>query len=387
MKKFRNYSSNFALAVVLMSSCAHQNTSQQAGSNLTSQSQPILDDSQLSVQRELWSVSKWAFKTALIVLTAPERRLEFQAQANTYIGQIDTIADEAERKPALYEGLSHRISETILDLRFIVEDTDMLSLRASQHKLAEDPTYLALVESNLEKVSVEETPPSVAVEKHKKPKDGTITPKEAGTIIITKYEEYLPRKMRNEFKAHRNTQYLDDADFLNLPYCKPAPSKCRHVNAMTDKKVGKIYINKLKQNKATALHEAFHLYASDKFRLAVGFAFNEGTTEFLTRKVTAPRSISRLYIYDGSLEVISGLIELLNKKENALLSAYFLGNVPALEAFTDKALGVGFFDKLTKAMKLSDCLDDDCSVAQKLIQDAKNAKSRVAVNEKGQGTL
>jgi hypothetical protein len=101
---------------------------------------------------------------------------------------------------------------------------------------------------------------------------------------------------------------------------------------------GKIYINKDKADVGTAYHEQMHHYSSSKFissfGVVSGVKFNEGVTEYLTRKMySGDRS--------GHYDTEEQLAEVVAKKvgDDTLAKAYFEGDDAAMKKVSDALAG------------------------------------------------
>ena len=121
-------------------------------------------------------------------------------------------------------------------------------------------------------------------------------------------------------------------------------------NAFVDRK-GIIWIHKNRGNAGTAIHEGVHKYAKDDFLSTVGFNFNEGVTEYFTRKICSslPDPISRgnyeeNYVFAKSFTDSMG--------EATVAKAYFDGAVADLKkVVTDKGLN---WDTIVAKVKAKD---------------------------------
>jgi peptidoglycan hydrolase-like protein with peptidoglycan-binding domain len=128
----------------------------------------------------------------------------------------------------------------------------------------------------------------------------------------------------------------------------PKSPKKSSINGFVDAK-GRVWIEKDSGNAGTMIHEAMHKYSLDTLKDTWGFNFNEGTTEYFTRKVCAALDtpITRAN-YDSQHLVISKLAGVVT--EAKLASAYFDGKLDEVkDAFIEHRKGKGDKDKKAAA--------------------------------------
>jgi hypothetical protein len=104
-------------------------------------------------------------------------------------------------------------------------------------------------------------------------------------------------------------------------------------NAFVDQ-AGRIWVHKNRGNAGTIIHEGVHKYAKDDFLSTVGFNFNEGITEYFTRKICDSLKYKRGN-YQSNWKFATDFVGYLGEAEVA--KAYFDGAVDDLKtSFTDK---------------------------------------------------
>lgn len=105
-------------------------------------------------------------------------------------------------------------------------------------------------------------------------------------------------------------------------------------NAFVDKK-GLIWVHKRRGNAGTIIHEGVHKYATDDFLSEVGFNFNEGITEYFTRKITKELKYDRGN-YQNNFEFSEKFATYVG--EAKLAKGYFDGSwVPVKDEFESKS--------------------------------------------------
>lgn len=104
-------------------------------------------------------------------------------------------------------------------------------------------------------------------------------------------------------------------------------------NAFVDQQ-DRIWVHKKRGNAGTVIHEGVHKYAVDGFLSEVGFNFNEGVTEFFTRKICEQLKYDRGN-YEDNYEFAKEFVNLMG--EDRVAKAYFDGEVDAIKtAFAEK---------------------------------------------------
>ena len=106
------------------------------------------------------------------------------------------------------------------------------------------------------------------------------------------------------------------------------------VRAFQDEVKGEIHIRKERSDLGTQLHEGLHAFSDDRWRRRMGYAVNEGVTEYFTRKLGPEvkverddNSFLREFTSAGHLVTAAG--------EPAVASAYFDGEIAKLEQAVD----------------------------------------------------
>jgi len=136
------------------------------------------------------------------------------------------------------------------------------------------------------------------------------------------------------------------------------------INGFVDQK-GRVWINKDRGNAGTMFHEAMHKYSDSTMYLQQ--QFNEGNTEYFTRKVTEPMFISRGN-YDGNHRVATKLASHIG--EATLAAGYFEGDRDGVE----KALENNGGARADLEMIATHMENRQWSDAEKVIDDAKAPK-------------
>lgn len=332
-------------------------------------------------------INKLSFKAASIVLQNPQLRSQCSTQAQKLLSMLNSIAEEAKQKTnrtLLPPPMALAVSESILDLTYVaVSSSDAMSFRLADYRESIDANFLALRNSEIthanepNRLKTEDTEEALA-SRRKSIIGVDIDKAEAGTIIITKYEEYLPKRRKDEWLAKRKLTILSDAE-----YQKICGTSCK-ADGFVDKLTGRGFINKDTDPGLTTYHEALHSYSSkDLLIKQVGHPFSEGVTEYLTRKEASARGYDRTNYYDEQSEVVAGLVKLMGR-ENYLLTAYFGGNVAVLKKAVDKAAeevdpssvdkktGKSFFNDVIAGLNAPDCKPSKgniCTQAQNLVKE------------------
>jgi hypothetical protein len=118
--------------------------------------------------------------------------------------------------------------------------------------------------------------------------------------------------------------------------------KKKGVRAFQDETKGAIHINKERSNLGTQLHEALHFFSSERWKGRVGYAANEGVTEYFTRVIGPEVGVER--DINSFLQEYTSATHLVEASDEATLAAaYFDGDIAALEQRIDgrKAGGKG----------------------------------------------
>ena len=108
----------------------------------------------------------------------------------------------------------------------------------------------------------------------------------------------------------------------------------------------------------TVVHEGIHLYSHSGYRTPLGFNINEGTTEWLARKVIADNSLGLVSAHYPNQH--ASIVKLAAKGGNAaVMRAYFQGDVAGLRTAIDTATSAGTFDNWVTFMKASNYASAD----------------------------
>ena len=82
------------------------------------------------LEEELETIDKLSFRMAFSVHTDPGLRSQLAKEAGLLKRRLLAIADEIKQQdPAVHKQWFHRISESFLDIDFVVTGTDITSLR------------------------------------------------------------------------------------------------------------------------------------------------------------------------------------------------------------------------------------------------------------------
>ncbi len=124
------------------------------------------------------------------------------------------------------------------------------------------------------------------------------------------------------------------------------------VRAFQDEDRGEIHIRKERADLGTQLHEALHLFSSDKWKRKMEYNANEGVTEYFTRKLGPEVGVER---DDGSfLKQYTSVTHLVDTAgEPAVRSAYFEGEIGGLQTAVD-AKEKGTFRKWVDLLESND---------------------------------
>jgi hypothetical protein len=166
------------------------------------------------------------------------------------------------------------------------------------------------------------------------------TPEQVEKEVTDKYGKDIP-KAQLANPASKVTNFQDDKAFTD-------DLKKRHPNlesqgidpssVVGESYEGKIFINKDKADVGTAYHEQLHHYSNSKFieqfSKINGVKFNEGVTEYFTRKMY---SGSRAGHYDSEEAVAEAVAKKIG--EDTLKKAYFQGDDDAMKKVKDALAG------------------------------------------------
>lgn len=130
-------------------------------------------------------------------------------------------------------------------------------------------------------------------------KGGHTTAKDADAIIQDKMQAYVAEAVRTGKRVSGQVAVVNDADFRKayLDEYGPTDLDVDGCNAFvrTRGNDGLIVIHAERGNAGTTIHEGMHKYSEPLLQQHVGFDFNEGVTEVLTRQITdnLPTPIAR----------------------------------------------------------------------------------------------
>lgn len=126
-------------------------------------------------------------------------------------------------------------------------------------------------------------------------------------------------------------------------------------NAFVEYTSRNIWIHKNRGNAGTIIHEGVHKYTVPAFKTEVGFQFNEGITEYFTRKVTDALNYRRRN-YQSNYLFAKEFVSYVG--EDKVAKAYFDGAVDELkEAYTDKGKSWATLKTKVKDKAWSDATD------------------------------
>jgi hypothetical protein len=168
----------------------------------------------------------------------------------------------------------------------------------------------------------------------------TKTPAEVEKEITDKYGKEIPKDQLAK-SAAAASNFQDNATFQNeLKKRHPDLAKfgIDPDSVRGESFEGKIFINKDKADVGTAYHEQMHHYSNSKFQASFGVVggvkFNEGVTEYLTRKMY---SGDRSGHYDTEEQVAETVAKKVG--EDVLRKAYFQGDDAAIKKVNDALAG------------------------------------------------
>ena len=186
------------------------------------------------------------------------------------------------------------------------------------------------------------------------------------------FKPYVEPKHKAGTKADGNVHIHDAAAFKTevLKYLKgktnpktnkeftdaEAVEQEKTVRGFQDQDTGQIHVHEKRGDSGTVVHEAMHLFASQKFVNAVGYHPNEGTTEIFTRKLCAANSIPRAG-YPSQFASVNKVVAL--SSETLLADAYFDGKLQPVIDKVDKAKGAGTWTKWLASMTAGKFADAD----------------------------
>lgn len=112
-----------------------------------------------------------------------------------------------------------------------------------------------------------------------------------------------------------------------------------------------IHVAQERGEPATVIHEAMHLYSSDAYRGQLGFNVNEGTTEWLMNIVCGEQGVRvQNPAYTQQVQAIRRVETKLGARD-AILRAYFQGDIAGLRSAVDTATSAGTFDRWVTHMQ------------------------------------
>jgi hypothetical protein len=195
---------------------------------------------------------------------------------------------------------------------------------------------------------------------------------DAMLIASTFFKPYVEPKHKAGTKADGNVHIHDAAAFKTevLKYLKgktnpktnkeytdaEAVEQEKTVRGFQDQATGQIHVHEKRGDSGTVVHEAMHLFASQKFVSAVGYHPNEGTTEIFTRKLCSANSIPRAG-YPSQFASVNKVVAL--SSETMLADAYFDGKLQPVIDKIDAAKGAGTWAKWLAFMTAGKFTDAD----------------------------
>lgn len=186
------------------------------------------------------------------------------------------------------------------------------------------------------------------------------TGKEIDAMLLASdfFKPYVEPKQKKGTKADGNVHIHDAAAFKTalLAYFKGKENPKTHkeytteeaeaheprVRGFQDQDTGQIHVHEKRGDNGTIVHEAMHLFASQKWVNKVDFNVNEGATEVFARKLCKDHSIPRAG-YPDQWRSVMKLVAVTS--ETMLADAYFDNKLQPLIDKVDKAKGKGTWDK------------------------------------------
>ncbi|MBA4179844.1 MAG: hypothetical protein C0506_04575 [Anaerolinea sp.] len=109
---------------------------------------------------------------------------------------------------------------------------------------------------------------------------------EADKLIVEKLSAYTAGAVKAGRKVSGQVAVLDGADWT-MAYEREFGDDGEEAttNAFVDNEADRIFIHKDRGNPGTIIHEGMHKYAPNDLINEIGSAFNEGITEYFTRKI------------------------------------------------------------------------------------------------------
>lgn len=186
-------------------------------------------------------------------------------------------------------------------------------------------------------------------------RDTNVSPEEADALIRGRFGANLTAAIAAKVTAVGRVRVVDDAQFAaNYKRIGGQATDLPNVAAFVDRttKPPTVYIHEVRRNPGTVIHEALHLYSSNKMRALVPDDVKEGMTEYFTRQIIEQENIVERENYEDEYKAVAELAEVVGEK--AMREAYFEGKVKELEAAVDAARSAGTFHNWSVSMDAGD---------------------------------
>ena len=184
-----------------------------------------------------------------------------------------------------------------------------------------------------------------------------VTDQEADTLIRGRYGDNIVKAIAAGVTAVGRVKVVDEATFAaNFKRIGGKAIDYPDVAAFVDRTVQPeiVYIHETRQHPATVVHEALHLYQSDKMRdeKIVPPEVKEGITEYFTRQIVEQEKIIERTSYQDEYEGVNELAQIVG--DAIIRKAYFEGEIAELEAAVDKARSPGTYHNWSVSMDAGD---------------------------------
>lgn len=349
------------------------------------------------LDEQILEKSRAAFELAQAINDGRLTRPLVQNEANNLFVTVQTLVTKnQDLYPANSEDLSEEISETLLDIKYLLNENTPYSLRLARHDPnfqrallsslldARQPFFEGAVDTAQDSNDELDGDSDVLLEKPTLPVPARprlsswIDHGMADRIIIFRYkslikdrnsvrekEKKVGRLARKYIRVLASDQFVKQcqSDLTKYHWVNMTPNDCKIINGYAEPHTKISFINRKKQNGATIYHEALHLYSNEDF-LALPHGFVEGVTEYLTRVEARRRRIGRKSIYEDGQAIAAALVSVIGTRK-AINEAVFSGQVSGFRVSVDTKLGPGTFDNLLKQMDTSLCNErSNCSRAK-----------------------
>ena len=186
-------------------------------------------------------------------------------------------------------------------------------------------------------------------------RDTNVSPQEADTLIRGRFGDNLVAAIAAGTTAVGRVNVVNEVQFAaNYQRIGGPPADYPLVAAFVDRTTTPptVYIHETRQHPATVVHEALHLYSSDKMRAKVPSSVKEGMTEYFTRQIVEQEKIIERTNYEDEFQAVSELAQLAG--ETTMREAYFEGDLKGLEDAVDHARAPGTYHNWTVSMEAED---------------------------------